>query len=742
MKLLIVESPNKCTKIQGILDALYGTQQWRVAASVGHIRDLPKKELGVDRSRHYKPSYEVTEEKRAVVARLKQQVAAVGVEQVHLATDPDREGESIAYHLAVCLGIPLQGAKRVLFNEITEKAVKAAIASTGIINMRLVAAQEARRVIDRLAGFEVSSLMSRKLGQRLSAGRVQSVALRLCVERERHITAFALTADFRLKGLFLTLAGDYLQAYYSHVMDSQQQVNHYMSSLSSRQFAVTDVTIKPVESQPKPPFTTASLQQEAIRKFGKKGGWSAKKVMDLAQKLFEQGAITYMRTDSPNISEEAVAAIRVLVRDRYGMAYFKARTFAAKASAQEAHEAIRPTHLDLDAAGETPDEQRLYALIHARTIASQMAPAIIEQTIVRITSADPDDAYVAKASRMQFDGFLHVYTEETEEGQDEEESVIKTIAVHDRLGMLTLKARQTYAQPSRRFDEASLVAELEKRGIGRPSTYASILGGITCREYVVEQTIPARKLNSVTLTWKNGIITTSTEEQSVGGDKNKLQPTSTGCEITQFLEERFDKLVSYQFTAEMEKKLDDVVEKKANYLSVVTDFDEHHSILLTKAEQAHPDVARQSTLVPIGELNGLPLKAGKNKKTGATYVLYNGQFYDVPGCEPARVTLDMAQVAIATKEASVREREKATRRTLTEKGVTYAIRQGEFGLYVTNGTHNAPLKDITTQVQIEALTGASLSARIADHLKRKKAAGSSGSKPSGKKGGAAGFARK
>lgn len=742
MKLLIVESPNKCTKIQGILDAVYGAQQWRVAASVGHIRDLPKKELGVDRSKHYKPSYDVTDEKRAVVARLKQQVTAVGVDAVYLATDPDREGESIAYHLAICLSIPLQGAKRVLFREITEKAVKTAISSTGAINMRLVAAQEARRVIDRLAGFEVSSLMSRKLGQHVSAGRVQSVALRLCVEREAQIGAFIVTADFRLKSLFLTPAGDYLQASHAHVMDSSAQVKDYMGQLTSRQFAVTEVTIKPVERVPKPAFTTASLQQEAIRKFGKKGGWSAKKVMDLAQRLFEQGAITYMRTDSPNISEEAIAAIRLLVTDRYGMAYFKARTFAAKASAQEAHEAIRPTHLGVDAAGETPDEQRLYALIHARTIASQMAPAVIEQTLVKIASGEPGDDYVAKASRMQFDGFLRVYTEEVDETPEEEESVIRTIAVGDKLGMLTLRAKQTYAQPPRRFDEASLVAELERRGIGRPSTYASILGGITRREYVVEQTIAARKHKSVTLTWKNSVITTTTEEQSVGGDKNKLQPTSTGCEIIAFLEEGFDKLISYQFTAEMEKKLDDVVENKANYLSVVSDFDAQHSALLAKAEQLRPDVPRQSALIPIGELNGLPLRAGKNKKTGATYVLYNDQFYEVPLCQPGEVTLAMAQEAMATKESSMRSRERATRRTLTEKGVTYAVRQGEFGLYVTDGKNNAPLKDITSQAQLDALTGACLSARIADHLKRKKAAGSTGSKPRGKKGGSADFARK
>lgn len=743
---LIVESPNKVPKIQGYLDKLFGSGVWKVASSVGHIRDLPEKELGIDRVNDYKRNYLISPDKRKVVAKLIDLADEVGKDNVYLATDPDREGEGIAMHICMALKLDINLAKRVTFNEITPKAIETAI-KNGVrtIDKKLVLAQEARRVIDRLAGYEVSGMLIRKCGERLSAGRVQSPALRLTVERERTIQSFKDAFTFRLKGSFLTPRKELLQANYHRAFESKAQVIDYLGTLADKKWSVKEVEIKPVERQPKPSFTTSTLQQEAIRKLGKAGGkWSAKKVMDVAQKLFEQGAISYMRTDSPNLSQEAVQEIQKLVTTELGAAYFQARTFKAKEAAQEAHEAIRPTHFEEKNAGETDDEKKLYKLIYARAVASQMKPAILEQTTITIGSQVVGDVFVAKASVVKFEGYLAVYKEESEEDDEVEETSIKAILKGDKVDLSTATARQTYAQPPKRFDEASLVQELEKRGIGRPSTYANILGGITRREYVISSTVAPKKLKASVLTWLDGRVNEKQEDQSIGGDKNKLVPTPTGLKITEFLEANFAKLVDYNFTSGMEEDLDLITEGKTTFGRVVQGFDKEHTLMLQRVDSSVKDAERKITQFLIGEIDGMPVKAGKSKK-GGKYVLYNEEFFSIETeLEPAKISLEMAKQAMTDKLKKTQEREKNTLRVIVGKTVSYSIRTGEFGLYVTNGTDSAKLRNISTQEQIDSLTAEQCKQVIEDYKAYKKQNASSSKKSSasgskfassGKKGG-------
>lgn len=740
---IIVESPNKVPKIQGYLDKEFGVGVWKAASSVGHIRDLPEKELGIDRAAEYKRNYIINPDKKRVVSNLIALADEVGRENIYLATDPDREGEAIAFHLAMALKLSVDTAKRVTFNEITQPAIAKAIRSARTIDKALVRAQEARRVVDRLSGYEVTAMMSRKIGEWLSAGRVQSPALRLCVDRERQIKKFTDSYVFRLRGIFLTPKSETLIAQYHKPFTTKADVMGYLAGLADKKWTVESVEVKPIERQPKPAFTTSSLQQEAIRKFGKSGGkWSAKKVMDLAQKLFEQGHITYMRTDSPNLSEEAVAAIKTLVTTKHGAGYFQARTFKAKDSAQEAHEAIRPTHFEDTVAGQGEDEQKLYKLIYARAVASQMKAALLEQTVVIIRSQVADDRFVAKASVMKFEGYLVVYTEEPDEAEPDEETTIKAIASGDKLNLEQLKAKQTYAQPAKRFDEASLVAELEKRGIGRPSTYATILSGIIHKEYVAAGSEQARKVNCQVFTWAGGKVTESGEVQSVGGDKNKLFPTETGHKIINFLESHFATLVDYTFTADMEGNLDQITEGKNTFLRVVTAFDQEHTRMLQTVNTALKDVERKVTSVLIGDIDGLPVKAGISKK-GGVYVFYNEVFCPVEGQNDFKaVTLDMAKIAIAAKKAKEAQREKETLRTIEGKTNTYSIRQGQYGIYVTNGTDSAGLRDVKTQAQVDALTASECKVAIDSYKEwKKKNPAGSGAKKGAIKGGKVGAKR-
>ena len=545
-KLLIVESPNKIKKIQAILDSLYGSGNWVVAASVGHVRDLPLKELGIDRSQQYKMTYLVSDTKQEVVNRLRQYARQVGAQNVFLATDPDREGESIGWHLSMLLGLDIKAPQRVSFQEITSSAIAAAIQAVRPLNMDLVRAQEGRRAIDRLTGYEISDILTKKTGQFLTAGRVQSVAVRLVDEREKLIDSFTDTYSYKLTADFITPRQDRIRAQYvgageqaADALNSPAALQSYLTSVGLKRWSILSVTTQPHQKQPGAAFTTSTLQQEAIRKLSKgKERWTTKKVMDIAQSLFATGHITYMRTDSPNLSDEATLAIQQQVMSQYGERYFQKRRFPVKANAQEAHEAIRPTHMETPQAGSTPDEQALYRLIYTRAMASQMKAAQFEQTTFIIGTGQLVDTFQAKASVLIFEGYRAIYAD-SEEEEKEEEAVIAPVPPGTTLSLQQMQGRQTYRQPPKRYDEAGLVKEMETKGIGRPSTYASILGNIVKRDYIKTSTVLARKLPTTVLTLKEGKISTTTEQQSVGGDKEKLMPSLSGKNIAAFNERLF-----------------------------------------------------------------------------------------------------------------------------------------------------------------------------------------------------------
>lgn len=690
MKLLIVESPNKIKKLKSLLGAGF-----EVAASVGHIRDLPAKELGIDRQAGYKMDYQVYDEKRDVVKRLQYLVNQVGKDNVLLATDPDREGEAIAYHLSQVLNIPVQQAQRVTFQEITQKALQAALQAVRGLDLKLISAQEARRAIDRLVGYEISPILWKKIGGKLSAGRVQSVALRLVVERERTIQEFAEKFTYRGSGEFRTPAGpssqgEIIKATRHEVFANEEAARTYLSSAGTKVFTVTDVQTRPTEKIPPAPFTTSTLQQDGIRKFK----WNAKKVMDVAQKLFENGHITYMRTDSPNLSEEAVEAIKAHVETNLGGAYFQLRRFKSKESAQEAHEAIRPTHFENLTAGDEEDQQKLYRLIYARAMASQMAPARFQQTIVTITERDPSDIYQAKASVLEFDGFLRVYQESEEEDSEKEETLSAAIKKGDPLSHELLRVKQTYTIPPRRYDEAALVKDLENRGIGRPSTYASILTNITNRQYVETATVHGRKVQALVLTWQAAQgLRQSSESVSLGGDKAKLVPTSIGNSITEFLEKYFGTMVDYKFTANVEEQLDEIVAGKRKFLEVVGSFDTNHRQQIDAADQTAADAApREGASQLVGELDGKPIRAGKSKF--GTYISYNNQFYNLQHVEPDQVTVDHLHQVMAQKQAAKALNEAGL---IAKVGKKYEVRKGQFGIYVTDGTVKATVRNKTEE---------------------------------------------
>ena len=701
-QLLIVESPNKKQKLLQHLESLFGSGQWMVAASVGHVQDLPEKELGINREKNYAMSYQVNPDKQKVVAELKRLTREVGPDRVILATDPDREGEAIAWHLSRLLGIPPDKAQRATFQEITKPALKAALENKRTLNMNLVKAQEARRAIDRLAGYEISSIVSRKTGKLLSAGRVQSVALKLIVEREKSIGQFADQFSYKLRAEFLTPKQEVIKAQYgdsgeqTQTVKSPASIQAYLATAPAKAWRVLSIETNPVQRAPAPAFTTSSLQQEGIRKLSQPGDpWSAKRVMEVAQALFAAGHITYMRTDSPNLSAEAIAAIQHEVLTQFGARYFQQRRFPVKGDAQEAHEAIRPTHMESPQAGSTTEQQALYRLIYTRAMASQMKPAEYSRTVLSIGTGHSVDLFQAKASVLIFDGYRAIYTE-SEEDQPEEESTIAPITPGTPLSIRLMQGRQTYQQPPKRFDEASLVKSLEHKGIGRPSTYATILHTIQKRTYVAIGTVPARKLPVTLITLLQGRVLTSTEQQSIGGDKGKLISTETGLMLAEFLQEHFASLIDYSFTAEMEKQLDQIVEGNRKFLDVIQTYDRTHQLMIQQLETAAPDAQRSSSTRVLGDYNGKPVRVG-NSKTG-TFLLYDKNFTTVPNLTADQLTLE---IAISTLKASTNDSSSTGRQSfLIHKVGKYEVRQGKYGYYLTDGQTNAKLPTQFTTVEL------------------------------------------
>ncbi|MBG8556324.1 type I DNA topoisomerase [Hymenobacter guriensis] len=673
MNLLIVESPNKIKKISALLPA-----GWHVEASVGHIRDLPLKELGIDRSNNYRMHYLINADKEGTVSNLKAKVRQVGPQNVYLATDPDREGEAISYHLCQVLGLDVKTAKRVTFQEITGPAILAAVAAPRRLDVALVAAQECRRAVDRLVGWEVSPLLTRHFQAKgYSAGRVQSVATRLVVERERTILAFTGKRTYPVSAVFQTPAAELLPArWVGEAPQTEEEARSLLERITqARDFGVMKVEQQPVAISPPAPYSTSSLQQDGVKKLH----LTVQQVSDLAQKLFESGHITYIRTDSVNLSEEARREAAAQIHLQYGPSYAvggSGRTFREKAGSQGAHEAIRPTHWDQPRAGDTEQQQQLYQLIYARALASQMSNAQFDQTTILLAAARPGPeglTFQSTARVLRFDGYRRAYQEAAEE-VDEDTAVAEgaeggtlqhPVAEGEGVELRRVRAAGRSQKPPRRFDEATLVAELERLQIGRPSTYASTLRTIHAREYVASGSVAGKKVTAKTLIWEGGNLSEETRSETIGGDKNKLLPTERGSGVTDFLLRYFRDIVNLDFTATCEAEFDEVAEGKRRFVDVVPAFDGRLTALRTAAEV---DLPPPKKAYQVGSWLDKPITSGKGQN--GDWVRYDEQFYPVAAPLDA-LALTVEQAVILIQEG--RKRQKRQVGSLEKKPIEVGI---------------------------------------------------------------------
>ncbi len=560
--LVIVESPAKAKTIEKYLG-----KDYTVKSSFGHIRDLAKGDDAIDLEKGYLPNYIVSPDKKKIVTELKK--LAKTAETVWLASDEDREGEAISWHLAEVLNLKPSNTKRIVFHEITKTAILNAIENPREIDQNLVNAQQARRILDRLVGFKLSPVLWRKVKPSLSAGRVQSVAVRLIVEREREIQAFKTKSSFKIQGLF-EASGKGIKADISKRPESIEEANLFLDSCIGANFKVGDIKVSPAKRNPAAPFTTSTLQQEASRKLG----YNVSKTMMLAQRLYENGHITYMRTDSVNLSEFARESAKTAIVNDYGQEYSNPRKYATKnSSAQEAHEAIRPTDFSVSLAGADDGQKRLYQLIWKRSISSQMSSAELERTTIDIVNDKNTDVFKAKGEVIKFDGFLKVYLEGTDDEDEEEDSgLLPKVTVGQELGVQEMSATQRYTRPPARFTEASLVKRLEELGIGRPSTYAPTISTVQKRGYVVKDEIEGKQREFETLILEDGKITKTTQIENYGADKNKMHPSDIGKVVTEFLIEHFGDIMNYGFTASVEKEFDEIAEGMKNWSEMIDSF--------------------------------------------------------------------------------------------------------------------------------------------------------------------------
>ena len=565
--LVIVESPAKAKTIEKFLGTDY-----HVLSSQGHVRDIEpigKNSMGIDFEHDYQPNYVIDAHKEQLIDLLRRE--AKKADTVWLASDEDREGEAIAWHLKEVLDLKNKDTKRIVFHEITKSAIQEAILHPRDIDYDLVNAQQARRVLDRIVGFELSPILWKKVATGLSAGRVQSVAVRLIVEKEREIESFRASSSYRVFADFIGVnPGDasVLKCELNHRFSHKNDAEAFLESLSKAMFIVRDVTRKPVTHIPAAPFTTSTLQQEAARKLK----FTVSKTMRLAQSLYESGKITYMRTDSVNLSSLALATSKEVIEQQYGKQYVHTRQYRTKSKgAQEAHEAIRPTYMSELVAGDTKDEQRLYELIWKRTIASQMADAESEKTTIEVSVHGSKYAFVATGEVITFDGFTRVYVQSTDE-ETEERRILPAMAKRERLKLQGAEAIQTYAKPPFRYNEATLVKRMEELGIGRPSTYATIIETIQHVKYVERGSVLGKKRDITVLTWKNEQITERKKSELYGSDTQRLLPTDLGFITNDFLVEHFPAILSYDFTAHEEEQFDRIAVGRADWVNTVDTF--------------------------------------------------------------------------------------------------------------------------------------------------------------------------
>lgn len=563
--LVIVESPAKAKTIEKFLG-----KDYKVMSSYGHIRDLKTKEFSIDIEHDYAPQYVIPADKKKLVSELKSE--AKSAEQVWLASDEDREGEAISWHLYEVLGLKPENTKRIVFHEITKNAILHAIETPRDININLVNAQQARRVLDRIVGFELSPILWRKVKPALSAGRVQSVAVRLIVEREREINEFVSEAAFRVIANFILPDGTtVLKAELNRRLKDKKEVEAFLESCKNASFTIDDITTKPVKKSPAPPFTTSTLQQEAARKLG----YSVSQTMMIAQRLYESGLITYMRTDSVNLSDLALGTAKEAIFETYGEKYYKFRQYHTKSKgAQEAHEAIRPTYISNVEAGSSSQEKKLYELIRKRTIACQMADAELERTTISVGISGQTERFVAVGEVISFEGFLQVYMESNDDDteKEQENGLLPPVKFHETLSLKDIVATERFTQRPPRYTEASLVRRLEELGIGRPSTYAPTIQTIQNREYVVKGDKEGVERAYTVVSLSKGKIEEAEKTETVGADRNKLMPTDIGTVVNDFLMEYFPDVLDYNFTASVEKEFDSVAEGELVWTKAIDKF--------------------------------------------------------------------------------------------------------------------------------------------------------------------------
>ncbi len=745
--LVIVESPAKAKTIEKYLGSDY-----TVKSSFGHIRDLPKKGMSIDKEHGFTPTYEVPTDKKKVVAELKKLAKDA---TVWLASDEDREGEAISWHLCEALKLDPKTTKRIVFHEITKPAILEAIKNPRTVDLHLVDAQQARRVLDRLVGYELSPVLWKKVRPGLSAGRVQSVAVRIIVEREREIKAFESGSSFKVTGQFTTSDGTQLPA------ERQDKLSGYAEALSLIQssidtsFTITDIEQKPGTKSPSAPFTTSTLQQEAARRLG----FGVRQTMTVAQRLYENGHITYMRTDSTNLSGQAIAAASDYIASQYGKNYHQVRQFKTKnASAQEAHEAIRPTDINALERGEDAGQQKLYKLIWQRFVASQMTPAAIAKTEITVTASGQKVPYIAKGEVLTFDGFLKVY------GGGKDDVILPQVHVGDALQLLSLEARETFTRPPARFSEASLVKALEEMGIGRPSTYAPTISTIQTRGYVEKSDLEGRERDVRAIHLESGIVSEKVEQETTGADRGKLLPTAMAEMTTDFLVKYFAPIVDFDFTAKVEAEFDEIAEGKVAWNRMIGDFYKDlvpliaDSADVSRAETSQarvlgsdpktgkPIIARFGRFGPmlqLGEVEGeeekpkfAPLPAGTTLDTvtiesalemfklprlvGQTadgrdikanigrfgpYVVVGKTFVSIKPHDPL-------EIDEATARTFIEDKEKAAAEALIADFGTIKVLKGRYGPYITDGKKNAKIpkdskpEDITETVAKKLLADA------------------------------------
>lgn len=561
--LVIVESPAKAKTIEGFLG-----KDFIVKSSIGHIRDLPKKGgMAIDIENGFKPTYEVSTDKKKVVDELTK--LSKKSDLVWLATDEDREGEAIAWHLLEALKLDESKTKRIVFNEITKTAINKAVENPRKIDVNLVNAQQARRVLDRLVGFELSPVLWKKVKYGLSAGRVQSVAVRLIVEREKEIIDFVSKSTYRVTAQFLSSQGKVFKADLSNRFDTKEEAVDFLNSCASSDFSISSLNKKPAKKSPSAPFTTSTLQQEASRKLG----FTVGQTMSVAQKLYESGKITYMRTDSVNLSGDAVKSASNYIESTFGADYSKSRSYSTKSKgAQEAHEAIRPTNLANSSVEGERNQMRLYDLIWKRTIASQMSDAQLERTTAEIVISNRKEKFVAKGEMIKFDGFLKVYLESTDDETEEQDGMLPNLVEGESVSSREINAIERFSKPKARYTEASLVKRLEELGIGRPSTYASTITTVQNRGYVVKGQSEGVKTPYVFLSLKDSQVEESVKTEKTGSDKSKMKPTDIGIVVTDFLKSHFSDVMDYGFTADVEKEFDDIARGEKVWNEMIGQF--------------------------------------------------------------------------------------------------------------------------------------------------------------------------